>query len=162
MLAAGIGPPLLGLTPDELHHTVDLALHALHLLAHVEDHLDAGEVDPQVAGEGEDDLEAVDRLLVVETGVAGAAGRLDEAFPLIETQGLGMDAVALGHHADHHVLLIGLAPAGHQPPSSPISTWVASPVSFGMWTLRTPFSKPAVMPSTSTGDPRSKVRRKGP
>jgi len=56
---------------------------------HVEDHLDAGQVDPQLARQGEDDLQAPERLLVVQPRVAGAAGRLDEALPLVEPEGLG-------------------------------------------------------------------------
>src|SRR4051794_15573635 len=140
VLALGVGAALLGLAPKELEQTVHLALHLLHLLAHVEDHLDAREVDPQVARQGEDDLQAADRLLIIETGVAGAAGGLDEAFPLVEPQRLRMDAVALRHDADHHELLVGLASRGHQVCSSAISTWTPPGFRFGMWTRRTPAS----------------------
>ena len=91
VLTPGVGAALLDLPFDELEQPVHLPLHPLHLLAHVEDHLDAREVDPQVARQGEDDLQPADRLLVVEAGVAGAAGGLDQAFPLVEAQRLGVN-----------------------------------------------------------------------
>src|SRR6202035_1750032 len=43
---------------DVVEQAVDLALHLLHVLLHVEDHLDAGQVDAEIASQGEDDLEA--------------------------------------------------------------------------------------------------------
>src|SRR5688572_34768 len=110
----------LGDLADIGKEAVHLALHVIHALLHVQDHLDAGQVDAELARQGEDDLQAAERLLVVETGVAGAPGWLDEALALVETEGLRVDGVALGNYADHHVFLLGLAsPARHT--TTPVS-----------------------------------------
>src|ERR1700730_2170655 len=69
---------LCGLAADVVEEPVHLALPLLHVLLHVEDDLDSGPVDADVAGQGEDDLEAADRLLVVEAGIAGGARRLEQ------------------------------------------------------------------------------------
>src|SRR5688572_22245851 len=114
------------LAPDMVEETVDLDLQPRHLLPHVEDHLDAGQVDPEVPGEGEDRLQALDRLLVVEPCVALAARGLEQALPLVQAQRLRVDAVALGYHADQHVTLVALAAGhGYRMTGSPAPGWGA-------------------------------------
>ena len=49
----------------------------------LEDDLDAGEVDSHVARQGEDGLEPLQRLLVVEARVASAARRPQQTFALV-------------------------------------------------------------------------------
>src|SRR6185369_1190143 len=93
------------------HELVDLRLHLLHLAAHVQDDLDAGEVDAEIAREVQDHLELAEVVLGVEARVAVGARRLEEPLALVEAKGLGVDAVGLGHHADHVVL----AAAGRGP-----------------------------------------------
>ncbi len=77
---------------------------AVELIAQLEDDFDAGQVDAHVAREREDGLQALERLLVVEAGVAGAARRTQQPFTLVQPQRLRMDLEALGDGADHEVL----------------------------------------------------------
>ena len=66
---------------DEL---LDLVLHLLHPLAHVEDDLDPRQIHTQVAGQFEDHLQALQVLVGVEPGIAVAAGGLQQSFTLIQ------------------------------------------------------------------------------
>ena len=79
-------------------------------LAHVQDDLDAGEVDAEIAGEREDRLEPLEILVRVESRVAFRARRLEQPLALVEPQRLRVDVVALRHHADH---VVGLAASLH-------------------------------------------------
>src|SRR5690606_21189937 len=79
------------LAPGTLERVIDFLTHAVELLAHVENHLDAGKVDPKLAGQKQDRLEPLDRLLVVETRVAFTAMRADQAFALVDPECLRMD-----------------------------------------------------------------------
>src|SRR5712692_7482229 len=85
----------------ETHEVLHLFLHLLHSLAHIEDDLDAGEVDAHVAGERKDHLEALEVLVGVQPRIAVRARRLEQPLPLIEAQGLRVDLVQLGYDADH-------------------------------------------------------------
>ena len=55
---------------DVLHELVDLALHLLDLAAHVEDDLDAGEVDAEIARQRQDRLELLEIFFRVQARVA--------------------------------------------------------------------------------------------
>ena len=68
---------------------IDLDLHALHLLAHVEDDFDPGKVDSQIPCQGENRLETLQGLFIVEAGVALASWRGNEALPLIKRAASG-------------------------------------------------------------------------
>jgi hypothetical protein len=61
-----------------IHELVDLALHLLDLPAHVQDDLDAGEVDAEIAGQRQDGLELLEILFRVEPRVAVGARRLQQ------------------------------------------------------------------------------------
>src|SRR5262249_52038887 len=95
------------LLPHPGHELRDLALHLLHLPAHVEDDLHPGQVHSEVAREVQDDLELPEVGLRVEARVAFGARRLQQTLALGEAQGLGVDAGALGDDADHVVLARG-------------------------------------------------------
>src|SRR5829696_7992649 len=60
-----------------LHELVDLLLHPLHFAAHVEDDLDAGKIDAEVARQRKDGLELLEILLGVETRIALGARRFE-------------------------------------------------------------------------------------
>ena len=77
---------------DEL---LDLRLHVAHLFAHVQDDLDAGEIDAEIAGEVKDHLQAFQVLGGVEARVAFAARRLEQALALVEAERLRMDLILL-------------------------------------------------------------------
>jgi hypothetical protein len=71
------------------HELVDLALHLFHLATHVEDDLDAGEIDAEIARQRQDGLELFEILFRVEAGVAFGARRLEQAFALVQPQVCG-------------------------------------------------------------------------
>src|SRR5215469_9088761 len=83
---------------DEL---LNLQLHLAHLLAHVENDLDAREVHAQVAREVQDHFQAFEIVVRVEPRVALAARRLEQAFALVEAERLRMDGVLLGNRGNH-------------------------------------------------------------
>ena len=90
-----------------LHELIHFPLHAIHLPPHVEDDLDAGEVDAQVARQRQDGLELLQILVRVQARVAFRARRLQQPFALVEPQRLRMDVVLRGNGADHVVALAG-------------------------------------------------------
>ena len=79
---------------DVLHELVDLALHLLDLPAHVEDDLDAGEVDAEIAGQRQNRFELLEVLFRVEARVAVGARRLQQPFALVQAQRLRVDVVS--------------------------------------------------------------------
>ena len=81
-------------------HVVHLALHLFHPLLHVKDDFDAGQVDSEVAGQRQDDLEPLDGVRVVEAGVAFRPRRPQEALALVHAKRLRMDPESLRDHAD--------------------------------------------------------------
>ena len=87
---------------DVVEEAVELHVGVGHHAGQLEDHFDAGEVDAEVAGEGEDHLELVDLVFAVEARVAGRARGLDQPFALVETERLRMDVVSLRDDRDHH------------------------------------------------------------
>src|SRR4029453_3737501 len=94
------GAPRLDLFPQGPQHLLHLALHALHPLFYVENDLHPREIDAQVTGQGEDDLEAFDGVRVVEPRVALGPRGPQQPLPLVHPEGLGMDSVPLGDRAD--------------------------------------------------------------
>src|SRR4029078_13498523 len=60
----------------------------------------AGEVDPGVAGSRQDDLEPLDRVRVVQPGVALRPSRAKETLALVHAERLRVAAVALGDRPD--------------------------------------------------------------
>jgi hypothetical protein len=97
---------------DVLDEVLHLLIHGFHALAHLQDDGDAGDVDAEIAGEVEDELEALEVFVGIEAGVAFGAGGLEEAFALVEAERLGMDVVHLGYGRDH-VGASGFAFGGH-------------------------------------------------
>lgn len=83
---------------DKLLH---LPLHFFHFLAHIQNDFDAREVDPQLTGELQDDFEAFEILIGIETGVAVASGGTEEALTFVQTQRLRVDVVPFGNGRDH-------------------------------------------------------------
>src|SRR5208282_3604639 len=57
-----------------------LAVHLFHALAHLQDDGDAGDVDAEVAGEVENELEPLQIFIGVEAGVALGARRLEQTL----------------------------------------------------------------------------------
>jgi len=88
---------------DVVEELVEAHVGVGHHAGQLEDHFDAGEVDAEVAREGEDHLQLLDLVLAVEARVAGGAGGLDQTFTFVEAQRLRMDVVALRDDRDHHV-----------------------------------------------------------
>src|SRR6185295_9795293 len=147
------------LLADLLQEAIDLELHVAHLLAEIEDHFDAGEVDPELAGQEEDRLQPLDGVFVVEAGVAGAAHRRQQPFALVHAQGLWVDAEPFGHGADHHEA--GFAAAAGHHHFSPTATRFAA-ARLGITTSRMPRRSRASMRCGSTGSGSSRRRLKGP
>ncbi len=56
---------------------------------------------PEIARQVEDELEALQVLIRVETRVAFCARGLQQAFALVEAQRLRMNLIHLGHRRDH-------------------------------------------------------------
>ena len=63
-------------------HDVAAALQLLHLTSQVEDDLDAGEVDAEVARQGENGLELLAGRVIVQPRVAARPGGLEQPLPL--------------------------------------------------------------------------------
>jgi len=85
---------------------------------------DAGEVE-SIAGEGGDLQQAGDVVLAVAAGAAGAASGVEQAFALVDPQGLRMQAGKLGGYRDAVQALgrVGF-PSGvhHRRPRGPASS----------------------------------------
>src|SRR5437764_13861328 len=77
-----------------------LGADALHLLAHVEDDLDPGEVDAELVDEPADLLELLDILGGEVADVAASPLRLDQPDALVMAQGLLVHVDNVGGHAD--------------------------------------------------------------
>ena len=104
------------LTFDILHELVHLALHLLHLPAHVENDLDAGEIHAQVPRQREDGFELLEIFFGVQARVPLRSRWLQEAFALVEPERLRMNVIPLGHRTDHEIGLAGVL--GHLMPQS--------------------------------------------
>ena len=97
---------------DVVDEVLHLVVHGFHALTHLENDGDAGDVDAEVAGEVEDELEALEVFVGIEAGVAFGAGGFEEAFALVEAEGLWVDVVHLGY-GRNHVGTFGFAFGGH-------------------------------------------------
>lgn len=75
-------------------------LHRVHLFAHVEDDLDTGKIDTEIARQGQNYFKAFEVGVGVKTGVANRPRRLEQALPFIEPECLRMDIVKLRNGAD--------------------------------------------------------------
>ena len=80
---------------------LDLILHGSHLLAHVQNDFDAGEIHPQITSEFENHFQAFQIVVGVEARIAFTARGGEQPFALVEAQGLRMDLVLLGDGRDH-------------------------------------------------------------
>ncbi len=92
--------------PDEfiLHEARELLhlfFHLEHLLAHVQNDFDAGEIDAHVAREREDHFEAFEIGSGVEARIALRAGGLEQTYSFVEAESLRVDLVQLRDSADH-------------------------------------------------------------
>src|SRR5712691_1117644 len=87
-LASGPGGVICRHGPDGLHEASDFAFHALQPRLQIEDDLDAGEIDTEVARERQDDFQALDGLLVVQARVSRRARGPYEALALVEPERL--------------------------------------------------------------------------
>src|SRR5262245_53979024 len=134
-------------------------MHLLHPMLHVEDDLDSGEIDAEMAGQGQDDLEPLDGVRVVEPRVAFRPGRAQQAFPLVHAEGLGMDPVFFGDRPDAKD---ARATAGlHRGLRD--STGIACPFSvFGATTRRTPERSVALIRAGSSDPGTGNSRVKAP
>ncbi len=101
-----VAQPLHHFALDVLHELVHLELHLLDAAAHVQDDLDAREVDAEIARQREDRFQLLEILIRAQAGVALRARRLEQPFALVEAERLRVDVVALRHRADH---VVGLA-----------------------------------------------------
>ena len=86
---------------DVLHELLDLALHLLHALAHLQDDRHARDVDAQIARQRKNELQPLQIFVGIEARVTFGARGFEQAFALIEPQRLGVDAVHLGNRRDH-------------------------------------------------------------
>src|ERR1700733_451812 len=83
---------------DERFH---LLLHISHLVTHVENDFDAGEIHAEFTRERENNFEPLKILIGIEPSVALRARRLQKSNSLIETQGLRMQFVQFRDRTDH-------------------------------------------------------------
>src|SRR6185437_7168643 len=84
-----------------LYELLDLLLHRLHLLPHVQNDLDAGEIHAEIPGEMENDFEPVEVFIGIKPRVAIAAAGLEQTLALVKTKRLRVDAILLGDRRDH-------------------------------------------------------------
>src|SRR6185503_8012769 len=84
-----------------LHEILNLALHLLHALPHLQNDRDPADVHTQIARQVENELKPLQILVRVKTRIPVGAGWLKQPFALIQPQGLRMNAVHLGHRRDH-------------------------------------------------------------
>ena len=83
-----------------LEETLKLLLHRIHLLAHVENDLHAGEIHAEVARQRKNQLESFEIRIGVETRVAFRTRRLQQPFTFVQSQRLRMNAILLRYGAD--------------------------------------------------------------
>ena len=83
-----------------LNEVFEFVLHAVHLLAHVQDYFNAGEIHAEVASEVEDELQTLNILFSVIARALRGSRWFNKPFSLIQTKSLGVNAVLLGNHAD--------------------------------------------------------------
>src|SRR5712692_1328069 len=83
-----------------LEETFELALHRVHLFAHVQNNFDAGEVHTKVARQRQNDFQTLEVGVRVKARVAFRARRLQEALTFVQTQGLRMQLKLFRHGAD--------------------------------------------------------------
>src|ERR1051325_6218072 len=79
---------------------LELALHRVHLLAHVEDDFDARKIDAEIACQREDYFEPFKIRISVKPRVALRTCRLEQTFTLIQTQRLRVQLELLRDCAD--------------------------------------------------------------
>ena len=99
----------------------DLGLQVPVFLLEQQDLANAGHVEAS-AGQPADLLQPGDVIAAVAPGAPGAAGWLQEPFPLVKSQGLRMQAGDLGGDGDAKQALVQVRPAGvyhGQPGHSP-------------------------------------------
>ena len=94
------GTVLLHMGAEHLPQMIDLTLHRLELLLHTQNNLDASEIDPQVAGQVQDEAELGNILLRIQTCLPSGAHRLHKASTFVETERLWVHAQHLGDAAN--------------------------------------------------------------
>src|ERR1700730_13318986 len=99
---------------DVLDELLDLALHFFHALAHLQDDRHAADVDTEVAGQRQNELQPLQVFVGVEASVPFGSRGLEESLALVEPQRLGMNPIHLGHRRDH-VSAFGFAFSHHTP-----------------------------------------------
>src|SRR5579862_8234595 len=83
---------------DERFH---LRLHVRHLVPHIQNDFDAGEIDAQFARQVKNHFQALKIRIGVKPGIPLRARWLEQSYSLIQTQGLRVKLVQLGDGADH-------------------------------------------------------------
>jgi hypothetical protein len=68
---------LVGVSFEIFEKAFKFTLHRVHLFTHVEDDLDTGEIDPEIACQREDYFEAFEIGVFVKAGVADRPGWLE-------------------------------------------------------------------------------------
>ena len=74
-----------------VHKTLHLPVHLLHALAHLQNDRDAGDIDPEVARQIQDELEAFQVFVGIEARVSLGPGGFQQPFPLVKPEGLRVD-----------------------------------------------------------------------
>src|SRR6185503_1970232 len=83
-----------------LNKVFEFVLHAVHLLAHVQNYFNTGEIHAEVAGEVEYKLQSFDIFFSVVARALRGSRWFDEALAFIQSKSLRVNAVLLGNHAD--------------------------------------------------------------
>jgi len=95
---------------DKLLH---FAVHVFHAFPHRQDDGNAGDIYAQVSSQVENELQPLQIFFRIKARVAVGARGLEQAFTLVKTQRLRMDAVHLRYGGDH-VSALGFAFSRHK------------------------------------------------
>src|SRR5262249_8493737 len=83
-----------------LEEAIEFALHLIHLLAHVQYDLDAGEIHAQVTRQFQNHLQPFNIFLGVKSDVAFGTRRFEQPFAFVKPQCLLMDTIMVSDGTD--------------------------------------------------------------
>src|SRR5260370_32654238 len=101
---------LFGVALQIFKKALELALHRVHLFAHVQNDFNAGQVDDEVARQRQNNFQTLKIRVRVKTGIAFGPRRLQQSLALVQAEGLRMQLKLLGHSADG----VGFSSAFHK------------------------------------------------